>query len=507
MTLLRQRLLVLALILCAWPALASRATRAQRAYDAAVAAFQIADYPRAEAALAQFVQDFPDSTNVPSAFLLQAQSAFKQGDFTNCITLLAEHTGQAGGLADQYVYWTGEAQFAGNDFLAAADAFGSLAQRFPDSSLRLRATVEQASSLAWANQWPQAIDLLGGTNGVFQRAAQLDPNNDLVSRGRQLQAQGLFIEGHYDRASAILNSINPQILTPDQEAGLERLLYQLNLTTTNLPAAFQAATNLFQTAKIAADRKLLAESTVMRANVLEKMGRTADAIAAYAENLTNNSPPDAQRNAIQAMAALAIQHLEFPPAEAALQNYLTNFPSSDAALFALGELQLRDHLTQPAETNLITAAHANLDQFISTFTNSPLLGLAYLNCGWCFWVEQKPAESLTDFQAAAGLLPSSEDLAVAEFKTGDAQFARGDFTNALQNYLAVANDFTNFPAVMQDLGGRALYQVPLRQPGIDQYRRGGRRDGPNFEGLSVRRIGLPGQTAPGGKSRGIRTDG
>jgi TolA-binding protein len=42
---------------------------------------------------------------------------------------------------------------------------------------------------------------------------------------------------------------------------------------------------------------------------------------------------------------------------------------------------------------------------------------------------------------------------------GDAFLAQNDFTNALENYRAVLEDFTNFPAVARALGDRALYQM------------------------------------------------
>jgi TolA-binding protein len=457
MTSWRHRFLILlALILSAGHAFAANGARQQRVFNSAVAAFQDGDYPRAETELAQFVHRFPDSTNVPEAVLLEAQSAFKQDDYTNSIVILAENMSVAGTNADQFVYWTGEAQFAGNNFPAAADTFGSLAQNFPGSPLRLRVTVEQAAALAWANQWPQAISLLGQTNGIFQRAAQLDPNNDLISRGRQLQAQGLFIEGEFTNALAILNSINPQILTPDLDAGLERLVYQLNLATTNFPATFAAATNLFQTAKIAGDNSLMAESVVMRASVLEEMNRIDDAIAAYTENLTTNAPDDRRRQAIQQITRLAIQQKQYSQAENSLSQF-TNSPDADVALLSLGELQLRDYATLATDTNLLAGAHANLDAFISRFPNNPMLGEAYFDRGWCFWLEQNFTGSLPDFQAATNLPP--EELTVAKFKTGDAQFAQGDLAHALENYLAVANDLTNFPATNRQLGQPVLYQI------------------------------------------------
>src|SRR5208282_6172380 len=96
--------------------------------------------------------------------------------------------------------------------------------------------------------------------------------------------------------------------------------------------------------------------------------------------------------------------------------------------------------------------------FLRVCTNSPLTGKAYLDRGWCLWLAALAPESFAAFQAAAQRLPPSEDLAVARFKMGDALFAQQDFTNALENYRAVVDDFTDFPAVMQSLGNRALYQ-------------------------------------------------
>jgi tetratricopeptide (TPR) repeat protein len=70
----------------------------------------------------------------------------------------------------------------------------------------------------------------------------------------------------------------------------------------------------------------------------------------------------------------------------------------------------------------------------------------------------KMPESLADFRAAAALLPFSEDLAVAEFKLGDAQFALKDFAGAKQSYQNLLERFANVPDVMKSLGARALYQ-------------------------------------------------
>ena len=463
MAFLRQSVLILfALILGGGIYSADASTKEQRTYAAAVAAFQDEMWSRAETELTNFSQKYPKSTNAPQAVLLAAQAEFEQGDFTNAIARLTdpENLAKAGSLADQYVYWTGETRYTNREFSAAADTFGSLVQDFPDSPLRLRARVEQASALAQAGDWGQVVSLLNETNGVFQQAAQLAPNSELVSRGRLLEAQGLFNQNDFTNESAVLNFINPQILPPGLDTGLERLLYQLDLATGNLPAALTATTNLFQTAKRESDNNLQAESVAMRADVLEKMNRPDAAIAEYQKNLTN-APVEQQRQAILKIAGLAAAQKQFSLAETNLEMFLAQFansPAADVALLSLAELHLRQHAADPPETNHLAAARALFDQFIGTFTNSPLLGKAYLDRGWCEWLAQDTTNSLADFEAAAKLLPPSEDLAVARFKIGDALLAQNDFAGALTNYRAVLNDFADYPVVVQTLGDRALSQ-------------------------------------------------
>jgi TolA-binding protein len=90
---------------------------------------------------------------------------------------------------------------------------------------------------------------------------------------------------------------------------------------------------------------------------------------------------------------------------------------------------------------------------------SPLAGRAFLARGWCFWLAGKYPESLADFASAAQRLPLSQELAVARFKMGDAQFALKDFAGAQTNYSTIFDDFRSFPEVADSLGGRALYQI------------------------------------------------
>jgi TolA-binding protein len=60
---------------------------------------------------------------------------------------------------------------------------------------------------------------------------------------------------------------------------------------------------------------------------------------------------------------------------------------------------------------------------------------------------------------AAQQLPPSEDLLVAWFKMGDAQFQQKDFAGALENYRAVLDGLKISPDAGASLGDPALYQI------------------------------------------------
>jgi TolA-binding protein len=443
--------------------------REDRAYAAGVTAFQDGMWSRAEAEFARFSQKYPKSDRVAEAVLLQAEAEYKQNKLPEAIALLTTRKAGAGNLADQYAYWTGEAQLQNGDFSAAAETFVSLPRDFPESSLRLRAVVEAAAARARLNEWRLLSALLEETNSVFQRAAQIDPANELVARGSLLLAQARFAQNDFPGAVTVLDSLNPQTLKPQLDWQRAYLLYQVKLAAGDTNAALAVTTNLVQIALSEKDDVLQAEGLMLRARVLEQLGQKSGAIAAGQEILRLNAPVERMRQAILKMAELAVAQNQFADAEQSLGKFLTQFPGSaatDVALLTLGELQLKDYIAQlaatnhlPAATNLLPAAQARFDQFLRAFTNSPLAGKAYLDRGWCLWLAGRASESFEAFRAAAQRLAPSEDLAVARFKMGDALFAQGDFTNALNDYRRVVEEFTNFSTVTQSLGDRALYQM------------------------------------------------
>ena len=458
----RWLLVLFALVLSGEP-LHAAGTKEQRAYAAAVTAFQDEMWGRAETEFAQFIEKFPKSTNAPEAVLLQAQAEFRQGKPAQAIALLNARKAGAGHLADQYVYWIGEAQFQNGDFTNAAETWIALAQKFPESQSRLRAVVEAAAAYAQLGHWRQHDALLENTNGIFQRAAQLDSGNELVLEGQLSLENSKYQERNFPGVSAVYEWLTNQwqTLNQGQQCQGTYLYYLGKMGAGDFAAALAASTNLAQIAGSPTNQEWLATAWASQGAALEQMDRLPEAIQAWQKNLTN-APVTQKREAILKIAELEFVRGQLTNAEEALTNFLAQFPdtiSADIALLTLGELHLKDHAAQLDETNHLQAASAAFDRFLAVFANSPLAGKAHLDRGWCEWLAKDTTNSLADFEAAAQStnLPP-EDLAVARFKMGDALFAQGDFTNALENYRAVVDDFTQFPAVRQSLGSRALYQ-------------------------------------------------
>lgn len=436
------------------------ATREERAYATASADFQTEIWSKAESGFAQFAHNYPNSTNAPLAVLLSAQAQFKQEKFPAAIKSLAAAQAQAGALADQYAVWIAEAQFAEKNFAAAAESFAALAENFPDSPLRLRAVVAAATAYEKLGDWSKLTALLGDTNGVFARKAELDAANELVERGRLLLAQAEFEQKNFAAAAAQLALVNSLALKPELDWQLAYLLCRTKLAARELAAALAAGTNLAAIAQVEKNESHRAEGVALRAEILEQLGRGNEAIAVWQENLAASTAADKQRQAVFKIAELAAGQGNFLAADGRLEIFLKQFPDSaaaDMALLTRGELRLKNYA---ASTNAddLAAAREQFNLLLKKFPDSPFAGKALLGRGWSVSLPDKLTEGLEDFRSAASKNLAPEDLAVARFKTGDAFFARKDFRGALENYSAVLNNFAATPSVEKELGGLALYQ-------------------------------------------------
>jgi TolA-binding protein len=477
MAVLCRWILVLTLLLAAGPRLRA-ASAADRAFDAAVKAFQDAFYARAEAQLADFCQKYPASPRLAEVILLRAQAQLELTNYTGAIELLTANQGRAGTNADQYLFWLAEACARKGDWRAASDGFAKLVKEFPASSRCLEASLGEAAARAALAQtepaeWPRVIELLQRTNGLFQCAARTNAASEFVPRGYLLLSEAQLAAKDFRAAEETLQPLAKRFLNPRLAWQWQYLLCRIEWADGRTNAALRSTTNLLAAAANSAQTNLLAESTAFQADLLERLGQTNEALVAYQRNLAEGVPAERQRQALLKITELSLAQHNIPQATQMLEKFWAQYPkaaSADLALLTLGELRLRQYepgagtnqvalavTNAPAATNGLQLALDPFNTLVKEFPQSPLFGKAQLDLGWCYRRDGRLSEAQAAFQAAVERLPSSEDLATAYFRLADTQFQQTNFAGAIKNCQAIIEKFGALQEVKTNLFEPALY--------------------------------------------------
>jgi len=108
---------------------------------------------------------------------------------------------------------------------------------------------------------------------------------------------------------------------------------------------------------------------------------------------------------------------------------------------------------------LFEQAFTNFSLIITNFPKSAHVGKAYLDRGWCFWLQENIPAAESDFFQATERLPISEDRAVARFKLADAQFRQTNYAAAVTNYQLLIQNHAANERITNSLFESALYQT------------------------------------------------
>jgi TolA-binding protein len=448
-----------------------------KALQAAGENFKRGFWLQAESEFAEFAKKYPTSEHYTEAILFEAQARYKLHRYPEVIALLAAEQAHAGAAADQFAFWTGEAQFEGTNYSAAADTFARLLKEFPTSSHRLEAALGEAEARSKLQNWEFVINALREPAGAFQQAIQSSPSSDLVVRGFFLLGEAELAKKDYPAAEETLRRLGERKLGAEVEWGRKHLLGQVQVAAGHIEEALRTSTNLLSLsaqATQAARTNLQSESVAFHAEILEHLDRLPEAVETYERNLGPEQTPDRRRQALLKIVELDLRQNKTESAAKKLEEFLGNYPGekgSDLALLTLGELSLKQYYqatefaadtNAPAldtATNLLQQAGASFQKLITTFTNSEFAGKARLYLGWCLLREGRIPESAAAFSNAADSLPFSEDQAVARFKLADIQFQQTNFSGAITNYELILKQYGSVPSVKSGLCERALYQV------------------------------------------------
>ena len=435
----------------------------ERAFSVAMQKFR-ASPDLSENDFAAFLQKYPNSIHVPEVILDQAQGRLFSGQAASAIDLLATNQSRAGKLAPQYLYWLGRAQFQNQEYPTAADTFGLMLQKYPESQQALDATVRQADAYGRLEDWPRVRRLLEQTNGFFQQSVRSGAVSEIVASGFLLLGEAQLAQGNLNRVDDTLRSLEKQTLNSTLKWQRDYLAARRLRADGHFEDALHNSASLLTSD----DPTNRSEGIAFQAGVLEQLGNLDAAVNAYTNNLALDTPPSFQRRAILKITELDLKQNKLPDAAQRLENFLERFPTpepADLAMLTLGEIRLKQALSGSntnltgGQTNLFENALAEFNKVLNQYTNSPLIGKAYLDKGWCLWSQGKIAESQDAFRSAVERLPFSEEQAEARFKWADTQFAARNFADAVTNYNSIAAKYASLPeAKAYNFIERALYQ-------------------------------------------------
>lgn len=469
---MRRIIIVLTLLSLLAGQLSAAGSTESRRFNEAAGDFRAAIWERAEKKFGDFVSKYPDSTNVSEAILLQAEARIKMGRLEDATKLLSDNWSRAGNLADEYLYWTGETFFQQSNYTDAAMIFARLAEEYPASRRRLEAALGEASAEAKLGNWPRVLELLNDPKGTFEAAARArGASKELIFRGGLLLAEAQMAGQDYHAAESLLNDLAES--PPNRQLNWQRqyLLCRVQLADERPDDALQSAQKLPVLEGMPSRR---AESVALRANILEHLGRTNDAISAYQGNVGDETPAQYQQQAFFKIADLSLSLGKLGEATQRLESYLrenTNSPAASVVLFTLGDLQLKKFLSdigtnEPLEItnsdalNLLRMAEHRFETLLEKYPGSALAGKAWLNKGWCLWFSADLTNSQAAFKAAANQLPPSPDQLVARFKWAEVQSRLKDFAGAITNYsFVVTHARGSSDPQSEELVEPALYQL------------------------------------------------
>jgi TolA-binding protein len=468
---LKNRVLILGVVFSiSLAALSSNAAPGEtNDFSKAARLFESQIYNLAETGFSNFVAVYTNSVHRPLAILFEARARYYQSNYVGAIELLQTNMASANGQADEYQFWVAESLFRKPDYRAAADRFGILLQKFPNSAHRLDAAFSQAKAYAQLNDWPKVIELLQNPEGAFQAAAAQHSDNVNATDGFLLLGTALFNEHRNADAEQVVRAM--RIDPSNKKANWERyyLLCRVQFAAGKTESALLNTVTMLKAAT--GERVWMAESKFLEGQIFEKLDRVADALQSYTNNLGEDVPTHILRQSLFKTVDLMEKLGHTDEAIKRLVTFIDQRPQDpalDVARLSLGELDLKafDAARTNASpdvaissTNLLLLAQTNFDHVLVDFTNSPLRGKAFLDRGWCDWLQGRIPQAQTNFAEAVRLLPKSEDRAIARFKLADTQYAQTNYAAALTNYNIVVDSAQSMPSLKEGLLDHALYQV------------------------------------------------
>jgi len=448
-------------------------TAEKRDFSTAMRWYQGGWWEKADEALGNFINRYPNSDLVPEAIIRRAQAKLKKGDFEGAYNLLITNANALTPVQEQFFLTLGEAAWAKGDFITASKAFKEVWERFPGSINAPLAAYNQALALTKLSLWDDTVSLMTNPACPLYSFFTLEITNQLAIDTKLLYTEALIATKRFDEAKKILTTVP---IPPEDECTRWRRDYQLAVLTFNcgdLTTAINLTSNLLTSARQCTQKPFLAETLLLQTKCYLAIGDTNTASTLIESLLSSNMPTQYRQWALATLVEFALKSGDDTKAAIILNEYKDDeafsgvFPlvSAELALFQAEKL-IPPSTNCPTGKLLPTNAYSLLVEAIQQASKIQVpLGStlqvpqAPLVKAWAYWHLGDLSNCTTTLQLNLEKFKNTSELPLAFSKLADAQFCQGLYESALSNYINALDALNQWPSLKAHILPRALYQA------------------------------------------------
>jgi TolA-binding protein len=394
----------------------------------------------------------PDA-EIQEAFDILARSIYEQKRDAELMDLSQVLSRGARKLPDpgSAVFWRACAKLRAGSAEAAVKELADFETRHAGSASSARARRLRSRALAQAGRAAEALEEYAAYDKAF--------GSDTAEGVQNLVdwARGLAATNRLGEAATLFERVVTREGTP-ADIRLDALygLGEVRLRSGNLAGAEESLRSVVADPRTAADRR--AQAWYMLADA--QAGRTNDVgqIEALRKGVLAAESPGVRQYGEYRLGMRLAQSGRVEEGIALLKAFVVAQPQNPVS--GPAQLWLANVLLTNGNAQ---AALSEFQCYLETFASVPGQAQAYEGKGWAFLALRRHAEAGTAFTKAYGLHSEPQRRAVCLLKSGDAEFAGGQFQSAAEAYRRVVNEFPESPGVPHALFQQGLSLIHLKE--------------------------------------------
>ena len=414
------------------------ATEENRLYRVAQAAFGDGLNDLAEQQTAKFLEKFPNSERGDAMALLLGQAQLNQGKWQEAVETFTKALARwPDKRPDAFRFWLAEALVRGGKFAEAETRYAEVIKKHGSSSYLAAAEYGLAFTQFKQGGFASATETL---NRLLKRG----PTGEVAQNAGLLRGQIYLALEQPDKAEAAFDEVIrkfPGLLASYRAHVWLGESYVRRKQFAEAQKQFAEVLDAFKSKPgKPVDAELSAEAWSGLGWVHWWNGEFDQAAETFSQALAIAPSAQLKRDAMLKLGEAYVRAGKLAEGVAKLRAFLQanpTDPQADEVRLAIGDL-----LYGSGECASSQEAYGEL---ISKHPQSALLSKAYLNEGWCAWKLGHIGDALKDFLQAFDLAQPKDRALASEalFKLADAQFALGQYTEAVGSYQRLIGEYAD----------------------------------------------------------------